>query len=54
MFFNEKPKTGIDFCIKHKLLSEDDVCNFLLKTKGLSKYAIGEYLAEPNSSKVLK
>lgn len=50
IIFNEKPSKGIDFCIQNQLLenSHSDIAEFLLQSKGLSKFAIGEYLSDRN------
>ena len=44
--FNMDPTKGIEFLIEHKLLnpSASDIANFLIKTEGLNKSAIGVYL----------
>jgi len=48
MLFNEQPNKGVSFGIKNKIFSNkhSEICKFLLETKGLSKFAIGEYLSE--------
>lgn len=50
MLFNEKPKNGIKFCIHNKILEDNhtEISKFLISVKGLSKFAIGEYLSEPD------
>jgi len=58
LLFNERPKKGIDWCIQKKILLRDParIVEFLLETKGLSKFAIGQYLADPDdfNQEVLK
>lgn len=51
IFFNAKPSKGIKFCIEHKFFPErpENVVNFLLNANGLSKFAIGQYLASPDT-----
>ena len=53
LLFNEKPSNGVNFCINNNIFSDEKdkhkaVSSFLLYGKGLSKFAIGEYLSEPN------
>lgn len=50
MLFNEKPSKGIRFCIDQGFFPErpEIVANFLANAQGLSKFAIGQYLADPN------
>ncbi|KAI9301721.1 hypothetical protein BJ944DRAFT_243025 [Cunninghamella echinulata] len=53
--FNWKPKKGIAFLAKHKFLDISDhqnVAQFLLKTEGLNKTIIGEYLGEADDENV--
>ena len=56
MLFNEKPVSGLNFCIKHAVIADKptEISKFLLETNGLSKYAIGEYLSEPDNRPVLQ
>ena len=51
IFFNGKPNKGIKFCIEQKFFPEkpENVVNFLLNANGLSKFAIGQYLACPDN-----
>jgi brefeldin A-inhibited guanine nucleotide-exchange protein len=46
--FNKKPKKGIQYLQKHKMLEESSeaVAKFLMSTQGLDKGSIGEYLGE--------
>lgn len=48
ILFNEKPSKGIQYCIDHDLLQNkhNEIADFLLNAKGLSKFAIGEYLSD--------
>ena len=41
--FNEKPKKGIDYLVKHSLIEYEPevIAEFMLTTPGLSKLAIG-------------
>jgi len=50
ILFNEKPSKGIQYCIDNGLLQNKhiEVAEFLLNAKGLSKFAIGEYLSDRN------
>lgn len=49
MIFNENPTKGISFCIEKRLFSNkaSSIAKFLQRTNGLSKFAIGQYLAAP-------
>lgn len=53
LLFNEKPKAGIKFCLANRILEQKQVAEFLHVTKGLSKFAIGEYLSDPDQTEVL-
>lgn len=46
--FNKKPKRGIDFLQQQNLVgkSPTDVARFLLRTRGLDKTLVGDYLGE--------
>ena len=48
--FNENPNKGIKFCLESNLFSNraTSIVKFLLHTSGLSKFAIGQYLASPD------
>ena len=50
ILFNEKPSKGIQFCLEHQLFQNkhNEIADFLLNAKGLSKFAIGEYLSDRN------
>lgn len=50
ILFNEKPDKGVKYCIDHGFFPArpDIVVNFLLHAHGLSKFAIGQYLASPD------
>ena len=58
MIFNENPNQGIKFCIEQKLFSDkaSSISKFLQLQSGLSKFAIGQYLASPKemNQKVLE
>lgn len=46
--FNSKPKKGIEYMIKQRLVGEEpeEIAEFLLKTKNLDKTKIGNYLGD--------
>lgn len=47
--FNFKPKKGLQFLLDQRIITSRtprDIARFLLKTEGLSKQAIGEFLGE--------
>jgi len=50
IIFNENPEKGIQFCLMSKLFSNKASCiaKFLQSASGISKFAIGQYLASPN------
>ena len=54
IMFNENPKKGIDFLIKHQLIDPDPtmLAEFMLTTPGLSKFAIGEYLGKKDEFQI--
>ena len=58
IIFNENPNRGIQFCIESNLFKnrETSIVKFLMHTNGLSKFAIGQYLASPKemNQKVLE
>lgn len=43
ILFNDNPKAGIDFLLKHQVIEYDPItiAELLLTTPGLSKYSIG-------------
>ncbi|KAJ9127856.1 hypothetical protein QFC24_000140 [Naganishia onofrii] len=53
--FNFKPKKGIQYLIDHKFIRSskpDDIARFLLRTEGLNKAMIGEYLGDGEETNV--
>ena len=58
IIFNENPNKGIKFCIDSALFKDraNSIVKFLMHTSGISKFAIGQYLASPNemNQKVLQ
>jgi Sec7-like guanine-nucleotide exchange factor len=48
ILFNDNPKAGIDFLLKHQVIEYDPItiAELLLTTPGLSKYSIGQYLGK--------
>jgi Sec7-like guanine-nucleotide exchange factor len=49
LLFNEKPLKGIQYGVQNGLLDEKPFskAQFLLRTKGLNKFQVGEFLSEP-------
>jgi len=52
IIFNENPHKGIQFCIESGIFSNkaSSIAKFLQCTSGLSKFAIGQYLATPKDT----
>ena len=53
--FNVKPKKGLQFLIENSIISPKtsfEIAKFLLKTEGLNKTMIGEYLGEGESENI--
>lgn len=52
--FNNNPREGIDYLINHKVIEDtpDSIAEFLFRTDGLSKAAIGEYIGEKSEKNV--
>ena len=57
LLFNQKPKKGIDYLLKHGVIQDDEakyrhIADFLLKREELDKKMVGEILGKDNESAI--